>query len=83
MKILEELYYGEISPFEKGNSQNKEYQELLYQVMKSEEKLGKGEKELYKKCKADEFKLTDCDLLKTFCKGFRPGVKIIIHSMTE
>ena len=87
MKILEELWYGNIEPTEYDTSSCKEYKKLLEQICRSEEKLqatmGEEQKALFIQY-ADSVQryhtMTDCLL---FQHSFRLGARLMLEVMEE
>lgn len=87
MRILEELWYGNIEPMEYGSFSNEEYKELLRLITKNEEKLqatfSDEQKELFSKytdC-VQEFQTISESLL--FQNSFRLGARMILEIMEE
>ena len=87
MKILEELWYGNIEPTEYDTSSCGEYKKLLEQICRSEEKLqatmGEEQKALFIQY-ADSVQryhtMTDCLL---FQHSFRLGARLMLEVLEE
>lgn len=88
MTILEDLYYGNIVPAEKGIKKGGEYSKLLNLAARNEEKLSdtltKEQKilfEKYKDCTLDMYGISEKE---AFVDGVKLGVKIIVEThLTE
>ena len=87
MKILEELWYGNVEPTEYDTSACKEYKKLLEQICRSEEKLqatmGEEQKALfiqYTDCVNQYHAITDCML---FQNSFRMGARMMLEVLEE
>ena len=85
MKIIEDLYYGRISPYEISISTTPEYQKLKALADQHEdllrETLSDEQKELLDKlteCITDISSISERDM---FIAGFRLGVKLMIDVM--
>ena len=87
MKILEELWYGNIEPTEYDTSACREYKQLLEQVCRQEETLqatlGEEQKALsiqYTDSVNQYHAITDCML---FQNSFRLGARMMLEVMEE
>ena len=87
MKIIEDLYYGRISPYEMSISATPEYQKLKALVDRNEdllrESLSDEQKELLEKLLesvTDIFSISERDM---FIAGFRLGMKLMIDVMKD
>ena len=87
MKIIEDLYYGRISPYEMSISATPEYQKLKALVDRNEdllrESLSDEQKELLEKLiesVTDIFSISERDM---FIAGFRLGMKLMIDVMKD
>lgn len=87
MKILEELWYGNLEPMEYDAAPGKEYKEAVRLISKNEEKLlatmTDTQKELfsrYNDCVRELQSMTECLL---FQNSFRLGARIMLEVMTE
>ena len=85
MKIIEDLYYGRVSPYEMSISTAPEYQKLKALADKNEdllrETLSDEQKDLLEKlieCITDISSISERDM---FIAGFRLGVKLMIDVM--
>lgn len=85
MNIIEELWYGNISPCERDVKKDSEYAELLEQIVRQEEKLQKQlngeEKEILEKfteCMGEMYGMAERE---AFTRGFVFGARIIIEVM--
>lgn len=86
MKILEELWYGNIEPTEYDTS-SKEYKKLQELICRNEEKLRAAmtdeQKELFEKytdCVREHQTITDCLI---FQNSFKLGARIAFEVMAE
>ena len=87
MRILEEVWYGNIEPMEYGPFSNEEYKELLRLITKNEEKLqatfSAEQQELFSKytdCVQEFHTISECLL---FQNSFRLGAKMMLEVMEE
>ena len=87
MRILEEIWYGNVELMEYGSFSNEEYKELLRLIIKNEEKLqatfSDEQKELFSKyidCVQEFQTISECLL---FQNSFRLGAKIMLEVMEE
>lgn len=87
MKILEELWYGNIEPTEYDTSSCKEYKEMLRLISRNEECLlatmTDAQKELFNKyadCVRQFQTMAECLL---FQNSFRLGARMMIEVMEE
>ena len=85
MGILEELWYGNVSPFERDFKKGSKYSELLGYIVRHEEDLQKclnhGEKEIFEKfteCTNEMYGIAERE---SFVRGFVLGARIIIEVM--
>ena len=76
MGILDELWYGNVSPCERDFKKGSKYSELLGYIVRHEEDLQKRlndeEKEIFEKFTAER---------EAFVRGFTLGARIIIEVM--
>ena len=86
MGILEELWYGNISPCERDFKKGSKYSELLGYIVRHEEDLQKRlndeEKEILEKfteCTNEMYGIAEWE---AFVRGFTLGTRIIIEVMT-
>lgn len=87
MTTLEDLYYGNIVPADKGVKKGSEYSQLLHLAARNEEKLSatltKEQKilfEKYKECCMDMYGMAE---LEAFVSGVKLGVNIIVETYTD
>lgn len=87
IRILEELWYGNIEPTEYDTSHSKEYKEMLRLIGQNEEILlaamTNAQKELFAKyanCVREFQAMAECLL---FQNSFRLGAKIMLEVMEE
>ena len=87
MRILEELWYGNIEPTEYDTSSCKEYKKLQELICKNEDKLRatmtdelKELVEKYTDCVRECQSITDCLI---FQNGFKLGARMILEVMEE
>ena len=87
MKILEELWYGNVKPNERKLSSNSEQYELVGLIVRHEETLfpmlSEQAKELYEKlreCRSELSSIVECE---AFISGFRLGARIMIEAIGE
>ena len=87
MRILEELWYGNIEPTEYDTSSNKEYKKLVELICRNEEKLRATmtdeQKELFEKytdCVHEFQTIADCLL---FQHSFKLGARMMAEVMAE
>ena len=85
MNIIEELWYGNISPCERGFKKGSKYSELLGYIVRHEEDLQKRlndeEKEILEKfteCTNEMYCIAERE---AFARGFVLGARIIIEVM--
>jgi len=86
MDILEDLYYGSLSPHEECVKLDDETKELLTLLNRNEEKLtatlSDEQKETFEKYKDCSREISEICERQSFIIGFKLGAKIIIESMT-
>ncbi len=87
MYILEDLWSGNIQPYEQGFRQGDEYAKALRQTVEAENELdamlteeGKKAFQKYQTAQREVMVITDC---QTFSKGFRMGAKIMLDILGE
>ena len=87
MGILEELWYGNISPCEMDFKRGSKYSELLGYIVRHEEDLQKRlndeEKEIFEKYTDCTSEMRDLTEREAFVKGFTIGAQIIIEVMAQ
>ena len=87
MKILEELWYGNVDPMEYDTSSCKEYKEVVQLIFKNEEQLRKtmtdeqkGLFEKYTDCVRELQTINDCLL---FQSSFKLGARLMLEVMED
>lgn len=79
--IIEEFYYGKVIPFEQKTIKSDEYNEILKEILKTEEELSSRfpeADELTTKYRKLLINLQNILLLNEFAKGFRLGARFAI-----
>ena len=86
MKILEELWYGNINPQGSDAPRDPRMERALFLVVKNKEAmramLTDTQKEQFEKVSDRQSELTDLLERKAFAEGFRLAVKIMVDVMT-
>ena len=87
MNITDELWYGNISPFEQCTRGDKRLKELLKLVAQNREELDgsltekqKEALEKFEDCMNEMHSITECD---AFSYGFRLGVQLMAESFLQ
>lgn len=87
MYILDDLWSGNIHPYEQSFQQGDEYAQALQLTVEAENELdamlseeGKKAFQKYQTAQREVMVLTDC---QTFSKGFRMGAKIMLDILGE
>lgn len=87
MSMLEELYYGNISPSEKFVKKGSEHHKLSLEILKLEDELyktlNKEEKCLYEQISETRCKQEDIVGMELFSEGFEVGSKIMLEILTN
>ena len=87
MKIIEDLYYGRISPYEMSISATPEYQKLKALADRNEdllrESLSDKQKELLEKLIETVTDISSISERDMFIAGFRLGVKLMMDVMKD
>ncbi len=87
MGILEDLWFGNISPWERPFKKDSEYAELLVLVVRHQEdllgRLNDEEKEIFEKYADCTTEMHDLNERIAFIKGFTLGARILIEVMTS
>ncbi|MBQ9901782.1 MAG: hypothetical protein IJM51_05285 [Clostridia bacterium] len=87
MKIIEDLYYGRISPYEMSISATPEYQKLKALADRNEdllrESLSDEQKELLEKLIETVTDISSISERDMFINGFRLGIKLMIDVMQD
>ena len=86
MRILEELWFGNINPQGPDSRKNPQMEHALFLVVKSEEAmramLTDTQKEQFEKVSDRQSELTDLLERRAFTEGFRLAIKIMVDVMT-
>ena len=86
MNILEDLWFGNISPWERPFKKDSAYAELLALVIRHQEdlngRLNDEEKEIFEKFSECSNEMHDLTEREAFVKGFTIGAQIIIAVLT-
>ena len=86
MNILEDLWFGNISPWERPFKKDSAYAELLALVIRHQEELNRRlndeEKEIFEKFSECSNEMHDLTEREAFVKGFTIGARIIIEVLT-
>ena len=86
MKILEELWFGNINPQGPDTPKDPRMEHALFLVVKSEDAmramLTDEQKEQFEKVSDRQSELTDLLERRAFAEGFRLAVKIMVDVMT-
>ena len=87
MKIIEDLYYGRIAPYEMNISATTEYQKLKALADRNEdllrESLSDEQKELLDKLIETVTDISSISERDMFINGFRLGIKLMIDVMQD
>ena len=87
MKIIEDLYYGRISPYEMSISAAPEYQKLKALADRNEDLLRESlcdeQKELLDKLIETVTDISSISERDMFINGFRLGMKLMMDVMTD
>ena len=87
MKIIEDLYYGRIAPYEMSISATPEYQKLKALADRNEdllrESLSDKQKELLEKLIETVTDISSISERDMFINGFRLGMKLMMDVMTD
>lgn len=85
MTTLEDLYYGNIHPYERDIKKTGRESTLLRLVVKNENDLlatlTEQQKEIFQKCKDAESEMHCSFELRSFIEGFRLGMKLTVEGM--
>ncbi len=87
MNILEDLWFGNISPWERPFKKDSAYAELLALVIRHQDdllsRLNDEEKEILEKYSECSNEMHDLTEREAFVKGFTIGAQIVIAVMTD
>lgn len=85
MTTLEDLYYGNIHPYERDIKKTGRESALLRLVVKNENNLlatlTEQQKKIFQKCKDAESEMHCSFELRSFIEGFRLGMKLTVEGM--
>ena len=85
--IIEELYYGNVIPFERRMPKCDEYSHIMKLLTRNEEELLKTltetQQETFQKFKANLAELNGIDEATTFAIGFKLGVRLVAEAMIK
>ena len=83
--IIEELYYGNITPYDRDIIKGGTYSHLLHLVTRNEDELmqtlTQAQKETFEKFKDCASELNDANELTTFTIGFKLGMRLALEAM--
>ena len=87
MRMIEELFYGNICPCDKHLTRGSEYSQLLNLAVKNEEKfsaiLSPQQKEMFEKVKECMTDMNNLLEKEAFIDGFRLGVKLVAEGIYD
>ena len=87
MRMIEELFYGNICPCEKHLTRGSEYSHLLELAVKNEEKfsalLSPQQKEVFEKVRECMTDMNNILEKEAFIDGFRLGMKLMAESFYD
>lgn len=87
MRMIEELFYGNICPCEKSLTRGSEYSHLLNLAVKNEEKfselLSPQQKDMFEKVKECMTDMNNLLAKEAFIDGFRLGVKLTAEAVYD
>ena len=87
MRMIEDLFYGNICPCEKHLTRGSEYSHLLELSVKNEEKLfailSPQQKEMYEKLKDYMTDMSNLLEKEAFIDGFKLGMKLMAESVYD
>ena len=87
MRMIEELFYGNICPCEKSLTRGSEYSHLLNLAVKNEKKfsevLSPQQKKMFEKVKECMTDMNNILEKEAFIDGFRLGVKLIVEAVYD
>ncbi len=85
MKILEELWYGSVTPNVRPVGQDDKARKLGGYILRHEEKLipllSEEAKAIYEKIRDNQRELHNLEECEAFCRGFRLGARIAYETM--
>lgn len=87
MKVIEELYYGNIDPFEHGVIHKSEQKQLCGYICRHEDAFKAGlsdaQKETLEKLQDSTAELHRLEELEMFIVGFRLGARLMLEALEE
>jgi len=87
MRILEELWFGNITPNARKIVRGSEYDNLVRLLCRNEDKLNalldEKEKDIFQKYQDAQSEMNDISDRETFISGFRLGAQIMQEVMTD
>lgn len=87
MKVIEELYYGNIDPFEHGVMHKSEQKQLCGYICRHEDalkaELPDTQKETLEKLQDSTAELHRLEELEMFTVGFRLGARLMLGALVE
>ena len=87
MRMIEDLFYGNICPCEKHLTRGSEYSQLLNLAVKNEEKfsalLSPQQKEVFEKVRECMTDMNNILEKEAFIDGFRLGMKLMAESVYD
>ena len=85
--IIEELYYGNVLPFERHTPRNGEYPRIVKHMSCNEESLietlTEEQKEIFEKFKANVAELNGIEESTTFAIGFKLGLRLAAEAFVS
>ena len=85
MTTLEDLYYGNIHPYERDIKKTGRESALLRLVVKNENNLlatlTEQQKEIFQKCKDAESEMYSVVQIQSFTEGFRLGMRLTVEGL--
>ena len=82
--IIEELYYGNVLPFERRAPRGGEYARIIKYLTRNEESLletlTEAQKEIFEKFKTNQAELSGIDEVTSFAIGFKLGLRLAAES---
>ena len=85
--IIEELYYGNIAPADRGVVKGGEYSKLMHLLTRNEEDLEetltKAQVETFQKYKDCAAELNDINEVTAFALGFKIGMSLTVETMMD
>lgn len=87
MTTLEDLYYGNIHPYERDIKKSSRESTLLHLVVKNENDLlatfTEQQKEIFQKCKDAQSEMHGEFELRSFIEGFQLGMKLTVEGLFD